>query len=259
MEAVVIEEVRQDEPQPAAAVVTAKGLTRRYGEGEATCVHALRGVSLSVESGELTAVMGPSGSGKSTLMHILAGLDRPTSGQVAIAGTDITDLNDGELTKLRRDHIGFVFQFFNLLPMLTAEENVLLPLELAGRKPDRAWVRELTHKVGLSERLSHRPSELSGGQQQRVAIARALVSRPTVMFADEPTGNLDSTTSLEILELLHESVVSFGQTTVMVTHDAHAAAIADRVLFLADGLIVEDLARSSAGEILAAMDELSRR
>jgi putative ABC transport system ATP-binding protein len=259
MEAVVIEEVRQDGPQSAAAVVTAKGLTRRYGEGEATAVQALRGVSLSVARGELTAVMGPSGSGKSTLMHILAGLDRPTSGAAAIAGTDITGMSDAELTRLRREHIGFVFQFFNLLPMLTAEENVLLPLELAGRKPDRAWMEELTHKVGLSERLSHRPSELSGGQQQRVAIARALVSRPTVMFADEPTGNLDSTTSGEILELLRESVSGYGQTTVMVTHDAHAAAIADRILFLADGLIVKDLGPSSAHQVIEAMEEVTRR
>jgi putative ABC transport system ATP-binding protein len=190
-------------------------------------------------------------------MHILAGLDRPTSGEVAIGGTSITSLGDTELTKLRREHIGFIFQFFNLLPMLTAEENVVLPLELAGKKPDRAWIKDLTGKIGLADRLSHRPSELSGGQQQRVAIARALVSRPTVMFADEPTGNLDSTTSGEILELLRDAVASFGQTTVMVTHDPHAAAIADRVLFLADGLIVKDLGPSSAHEILEAMEEVS--
>jgi putative ABC transport system ATP-binding protein len=201
--------------------------------------------------------MGPSGSGKSTLMHILAGLDRPTSGAVSIAGTDITNLGDTQLTKLRRDHIGFIFQFFNLLPMLTAKENIVLPLSLAGRKPDREWVDELTTRVGLAQRLSHRPSELSGGQQQRVAIARALVSRPTVMFADEPTGNLDSTTSGEILALLRESVSSLGQTTVMVTHDARAAAIADRVLFLADGLIVRDLGPSSAHEILETLEEVS--
>jgi putative ABC transport system ATP-binding protein len=220
-------------------------------------VKALRGVSLDVESEKLTAVMGPSGSGKSTLMHILAGLDRPNEGAVTIAGTDITGLGDTELTKLRRDHVGFIFQFFNLLPMLTAQENVVLPVKLAGKKPDPEWVRELTTRVGLSERLSHRPSELSGGQQQRVAIARALVSRPTVMFADEPTGNLDSTTSGEILDLLRESVTSLGQTTVMVTHDAHAAAIADRVLFLADGLIVKDLGPSSARQIIEAMEEVS--
>ncbi len=240
------------------AVVTAAGVTRRYGEGD-TSVNALRGVSLDVARGKLTAVMGPSGSGKSTLMHILAGLDRPTEGEVAIGGTAITDLGDTELTKLRREHIGFIFQFFNLLPMLTAEENIVLPLQLAGTKPDKAWVEELTGKVGLADRLTHRPSELSGGQQQRVAIARALVSRPTVMFADEPTGNLDSTTGAEILELMRDSVATYGQTTVMVTHDAHAAAIADRVLFLADGLIVKDLGRSSAHEILQAMEEVSAK
>jgi putative ABC transport system ATP-binding protein len=190
-------------------------------------------------------------------MHILAGLDRPSGGSVEVAGIDITDLGDKQLTKLRQEHIGFIFQFFNLLPMLNARENMLLPLEIAGTKPDQAWVDELIERVGLSQRLSHRPSELSGGQQQRVAVARALVSRPTVMFADEPTGNLDSTTSVEILELLRESVTEFGQTTVMVTHDAHAAAIADRVLFLADGLIVKDLGPSSAHEILVAMEEVS--
>jgi putative ABC transport system ATP-binding protein len=259
METVLIQKERKgQEGGPAAAVVTATDITRRYGEGD-TCVNALRGVSLEVARGKLTAVMGPSGSGKSTLMHILAGLDRPTEGEVTIAGTDITDLGDTELTKLRREHIGFIFQFFNLLPMLTAEENIVLPLQLAGTKLDRAWVEELTGQVGLSDRLSHRPSELSGGQQQRVAIARALVSRPTVMFADEPTGNLDSTTSGEILELIRDSVASFGQTTVMVTHDAQAAAIADRVLFLADGLIVKDLGPSSAHDILATMEEVSGR
>jgi putative ABC transport system ATP-binding protein len=251
----------QKEDQTGTAggsVVIAKDIARRYGEGE-TCVDALRGVSLDVASGKLTAVMGPSGSGKSTLMHILAGLDRPSEGTVSIAGTDITELGDTELTKLRREHIGFIFQFFNLLPMLTAEENVVLPLELAGTKPDRAWVEELTGKVGLTDRLSHRPAELSGGQQQRVAIARALVSRPTVMFADEPTGNLDSTTGGEILELMRESVSSFGQTTVMVTHDAHAAAIADRVLFLADGKIVRDIGPCSAHRILEVIEEVSRQ
>ena len=242
----------------AAPVVSASDLTRRYGEGE-TAVHALRGVSVEVAGGELTAVMGPSGSGKSTLMHILAGLDQPTAGDVWIADTKIGGLNDTQLTKLRREHIGFIFQFFNLLPMLTAKENIVLPLSIAGKKPDAGWLDELTSAVGLTDRLSHRPSELSGGQQQRVAIARALVSKPTVMFADEPTGNLDSRTSSEILALLRDSVSSYGQTTVMVTHDAHAAAIADRILFLADGLIVKDLGPSSSHEILAALEEVTGR
>ena len=224
---------------PRVPVVTGSGIVRRYGQGD-TAVDALRGVSVDIAQGRLTAVMGPSGSGKSTLMHILAGLDRPTSGEVSVAGVEITALDDTELTKLRRDHIGFIFQFFNLLPMLTAAENIVLPLKLAGGKPDPEWLAELIDKVGLGDRLTHRPSELSGGQQQRVAVARALVSRPSVMFADEPTGNLDSTTGGEILALLRDSVDTLGQTTVMVTHDAHAAAIADRVLFLADGQIVRD-------------------
>jgi putative ABC transport system ATP-binding protein len=241
----------------SGTVVAAREVTRRYGEGE-TAVDALRGVSLDVARGELTAVMGPSGSGKSTLMHILAGLDRPTTGDVAIDGTTITRLGDTELTKLRRKHIGFIFQFFNLLPMLTAEENIVLPLELAGRKHDRGWVDEVIGKVGLSDRRKHRPSELSGGQQQRVAIARALISQPTVMFADEPTGNLDSTTSAEILELLRDSVSTYGQTTVMVTHEPNAAAIADRILFLADGLIVKELGRCEPHDVLEAMEEVSR-
>src|SRR5690349_14250201 len=244
---------------PAAAtrsVVTAMSVARRYGEGE-SAVDALRGVSLEVLSGELTSVMGPSGSGKSTLMHILAGLDRPTSGTVEISGSDITRMNDNELTLLRREHIGFIFQFFNLLPMLTAEENILLPLSLAGEKPDREWVDELIGKVGLADRRGHRPSELSGGQQQRVAIARSLITKPTVLFADEPTGNLDSTTSEEILQLLRNSVDEYGQTIVMVTHDARAAAIADRILLLADGQIVRDMPGADASTVIAAMDEIS--
>jgi putative ABC transport system ATP-binding protein len=242
----------------SGVAVRARGISRHYGEGE-TAVHALRSVDLDVQSEHLTAVMGPSGSGKSTLMHILAGLDQPTSGQVTVAGEDVTGMDDNQLTKLRRDHIGFIFQFFNLLPMLTAAENIALPLKLAGGKPDAAWLSELIATVGLTDRLTHRPSELSGGQQQRVAVARALVSRPSVMFADEPTGNLDSTTSGEILALLRDSVDTLGQTTVMVTHDAHAAAIADRVLFLADGDIVRDLGPSSAHEILATLEQVSGR
>jgi putative ABC transport system ATP-binding protein len=240
------------------AVVTARDVVRRYGEGD-TAVDALRGVSVEIEAGRLTAVMGPSGSGKSTLMHILAGLDKPTSGTVEVAGVDIGSLDDTALTKLRRDHIGFIFQFFNLLPMLTAAENIALPLKLAGKTPDPEWLAELVRQVGLTERLSHRPAELSGGQQQRVAVARALVSHPSVMFADEPTGNLDSRTSGEILGLLRDSVDALGQTTVMVTHDAHAAAIADRVLFLADGDVVRDLGPSSAHEILATLEQVTAR
>ncbi len=244
------------EAAPDGPVVEAHELTRRYGEGD-TAVDALRGVSLEVARGRLTAVMGPSGSGKSTLMHILAALDTPTNGYVTLAGNRLSDLNDTEITKLRRKHIGFVFQFFNLLPMLTAEENILLPLTIAGEKPEKEWFESLLKDVGLQDRRSHRPAELSGGQQQRVAIARALVSRPTVVFADEPTGNLDSKTSEEILELMRSSVDSYGQTTVMVTHDPRAAAIADRILFLADGLIVRDLPRSEPSAVIAAMDELA--
>jgi putative ABC transport system ATP-binding protein len=243
-------------PGPGGPAVEAVDVTRRYGEGE-TAVDALRGVSLRVERGRLTAVLGPSGSGKSTLMHILAGLDKPTSGSVSIDGTEITTLSDSELTKLRRAHIGFVFQFFNLLPMLTAAENVALPLTIAGEDPEKQWLDELLGKTGLANRRTHRPAELSGGQQQRVAIARALVSRPTIVFADEPTGNLDSKTSGEILDLMRDSVDAYGQTTVMVTHEARAAAIADRILFLADGLIVRELgADAQAADVLAVMNEL---
>ena len=256
-EAIAIPAVEAAERAPQA-VVAARKLTRRYGQAD-TAVDALRSVSLDIAREKLTAVMGPSGSGKSTLMHLLAGLDRPTAGEVWIDGTGVAGLGDTELTRLRRRHIGFVFQFFNLLPMLTAEENVLLPLSLAGSKPDLDWYIELLGKVGLRERRRHRPSELSGGQQQRVAIARALVSRPTVVFADEPTGNLDSQTSGEILALLRGAVDAYGQTTVMVTHDADAAAIADRILFLADGRLVKELGRSSAHEVLEAMEEVSGR
>ncbi len=256
MQTIVLENGRPSIDTPP--VLTATDISRRYGEGD-TAVDALRGVSLEIASGKLTAVMGPSGSGKSTLMHILAGLDRPTSGEVTIAGTPIAAMGDDGLTRLRRDHIGFIFQFFNLLPMLTAAENIRLPMQLAGRKVDAAWMDELTTKVGLTDRLTHRPSELSGGQQQRVAVARALVSRPSVMFADEPTGNLDSKTGGEILGLLRDSVDTFGQTTVMVTHDAHAAAIADRVLFLADGDVVRDIGACSAHHILETLEEVSAR
>jgi putative ABC transport system ATP-binding protein len=226
-------------PTTINSAVSALGLARHYGDGE-TVVRALDGVDIDIQEGRLTAIMGASGSGKSTLMHLLAGLDRPTSGSVLVAGRELTEMNDDELTRLRREHIGFVFQFFNLLPMLTARENVLLPMAIAGTKPDPAWFDELIATVGLGDRLGHRPSQLSGGQQQRVAVARALASRPTVLFADEPTGNLDSHTSGEILDLLRRSVDDLGQTTVMVTHDPDAAATADRVVYLADGRIVAD-------------------
>jgi putative ABC transport system ATP-binding protein len=245
-------------PAATGAVVSAAGLVRRYGEGE-TAVEALRGVSLDVEVGRMTAIMGPSGSGKSTLMHLLAGLDSPTEGSIVLAGTEITGLSERKLTLLRRETIGFVFQFFNLLPMLTAEENITLPLAIAGRKPDPAWLEELLDTVGLGDRRKHRPAELSGGQQQRVAVARALVTRPKVLFADEPTGNLDSSSSKEVLSLLRRAVDEWDQTIVMVTHDAGAAAMADRILFLADGRIVRDLEESTAAEVLAAMQEVSSR
>ena len=239
----------------ADGVVIATGVVRRFGAGD-TSVTALRGVTVEIARGRLTAVMGPSGSGKSTLMHILAGLDTPTEGSVVVEGTEITTLSDDRLTRLRRDHVGFVFQFFNLLPMLTARENVLLPLSIAGRQPDPQWLETVIDETGLRDRLSHRPSELSGGQQQRVAIARALVSRPAVLFADEPTGNLDSASGGEILALLRRSVDTVGQTVVMVTHDPRAAAIADRILFLTDGQIVKDMGRSSEAEIVDAMKGL---
>jgi putative ABC transport system ATP-binding protein len=213
-------------------------------------VNALAGVSVGFERGRFSAIMGPSGSGKSTLMHILAGLDRPTTGTVTLDGDEISGLDDGELTRLRRDKLGFVFQFFNLIPVLTAEENVLLPLSIAGRKPDAAWVERLIETVGLADRRTHRPAELSGGQQQRVAVARALVSRPAVVFADEPTGNLDSRSSEEVLGLLRTAVDEFGQTVVMVTHDPEAASYADRLVVLRDGLVVHDGEAGSAEEVI---------
>jgi putative ABC transport system ATP-binding protein len=250
----------RDQPQgdiatPGYAAVEGRDLTRVYGEGE-TAVEALCGVDIEVRSGELVAVMGPSGSGKSTLMHILAGLDKPTAGTVMIAGNEITRLDDSQLTKLRRQHIGFVFQFFNLLPMLNTEENVTLPLSISGEKPDKGWLDELLTKMGLDQRRDHRPAQLSGGQQQRVAIARSLITKPTILFADEPTGNLDSKTSGEILDLVRSSTDTYGQTTVMVTHEARAAAIADRILFLEDGLIVKELRGASQADVLTVMSSL---
>jgi putative ABC transport system ATP-binding protein len=233
----------------------ADGISKRYGSGEAA-VDALIGVSTGFDRGRFTAIMGPSGSGKSTLMHILAGLDTPTSGTVFLDGQEITGLDDGELTKLRRDKLGFVFQFFNLIPVLTAEENLVLPLSIAGRKPDRQWVDQLVETVGLGDRRTHRPAELSGGQQQRVAVARALVSKPAVVFADEPTGNLDSKASEEVLKLLRQSVDSFGQTVVMVTHDPAAAAHADRLVTLRDGEIVHDAAPGSTEDVIELMKQV---
>jgi putative ABC transport system ATP-binding protein len=237
------------------AVLIAQGVSRRYGEGDAA-VDALRDVDVSMERGRLTGVMGPSGSGKSTLMHILAGLDRPTAGTVELDGTDITKLDDDRLTKLRRDHIGFVFQFFNLLPMLDARENMELPLAIAGERPDSEWFDQVVEQTRLGDRLTHRPSELSGGQQQRVAIARALLNKPSVLFADEPTGNLDSSASGEILDLIRRSVDESGQTVVMVTHDPYAAAIADRILFLEDGRLVREMTDPSSDDIIGVMKEL---
>ena len=234
------------------SIVTASEVTRRYGEG-AAAVDALAGVSVEFERGRYSAIMGPSGSGKSTLMHILAGLDRPTSGTVQIDGVEITGLDDADLTKLRRDKLGFIFQFFNLIPVLTAKENILLPLSIAGREAEPAYLDQLVETVGLQDRLTHRPAELSGGQQQRVAVARALVSRPAVVFADEPTGNLDSKASEELLRMLRGSVDELGQTVVMVTHDPEAAAYADRLLVLRDGLVVHDADAGTADEVIELM------
>jgi putative ABC transport system ATP-binding protein len=236
-------------------IVQAVDVSRRYGEGDAA-VDALRDVSVEFERDRFTAIMGPSGSGKSTLLHVLAGLDRPTSGRVLIDGTDITELDDADLTKLRRDKLGFIFQFFNLLPVLTAEENLVLPLSIAGRKPDRKWLERLLDTVGLQDRRKHLPSELSGGQQQRVAVARALVSRPAVVFADEPTGNLDSKASEDVLRLLRQAVDEFDQTVVMVTHAPEAAVYADRLLTLRDGEIVSDAAPGSTDDVIELMKQL---
>ena len=237
-------------------IVEAVDVHRRYGGGEAA-VDALAGVSVGFERGRFTAIMGPSGSGKSTLMHILAGLDRPTGGSVAIDGTELAQLDDGALTELRRDKLGFVFQFFNLLPVLSAEENILLPLSIAGREPDGEWMGRLIDVVGLGDRLAHRPSELSGGQQQRVAVARALVSKPAVVFADEPTGNLDSKSSDEVLRLLRQAVDEFGQTVVMVTHEAQAAAFADRLLVLGDGRVAHDGGAGGEEQVLELMKDVA--
>jgi len=237
---------------PAVAAVD---VTRRYGTGD-TAVDALRGVSLSVVPGELVAVMGPSGSGKSTLLHILAGLDRPTSGEAFVDGVALSGMNDGQLTLLRRDKVGFVFQFFNLLPMLSAEQNVVLPLKLDGVALDQAWIDQVIDAVGLADRRMHRPAELSGGQQQRVAIARALVTRPAILFADEPTGNLDSRAGHEILDLLRASAAAYGQTILTVTHEPRVSAVADRILLLADGMIVRELAHVSSAEVRSAIDAL---
>jgi putative ABC transport system ATP-binding protein len=238
------------------AIASCTDLTRRFGEGEAA-VDALRGVTVAFDRGEFAAIMGPSGSGKSTLMHLMAGLDAPTSGSVVVDGAELAGLEDAKLTQLRRDKIGFVFQAFNLLPVLTAEENIVLPLSIAGRKPDDQWLETLIGAVGLGDRRTHRPSELSGGQQQRVAVARALVNRPAVVFADEPTGNLDSQASADVLDLLRRAVDEFGQAVVMVTHDASAAAVSDRVIFLDDGNIVADEPHLDAEQILDRMKALA--
>jgi putative ABC transport system ATP-binding protein len=237
------------------AAARAVDVWKVYGSGEAQVI-ALRGVSVELKRHEFTAIMGPSGSGKSTLMHCLAGLDSVTRGQVHIGEKQVTGLNDAGLTKLRREKVGFIFQQFNLLPTLTAQENILLPLAIAGRKPDQDWFRTVIDTVGLGDRLDHRPSQLSGGQQQRVACARALIARPEVIFADEPTGNLDSRSSAEVLGFLRRSVRDFGQTIIMVTHDPNAAAYADRVIFLADGQVVDSLANPTAEAVLDTMKRI---
>ena len=242
-------------PTITRSAARAANVRKSYGDGDAA-VHALDGVTVSVEAGSFTAIMGPSGSGKSTLLHVLAGLDRPTSGEIHVGDTEITQLKDKALTLLRRDKIGFIFQSFNLLPTLTAAENIVLPIKIAGRKPDAFWVRSVVETVGLTERLSHRPAQLSGGQQQRVAAARALASRPQIVFADEPTGALDSRSGAELLGFLRTAVKELGQTVVMVTHDPVAASYADRVLFLADGQIVDEMASPTADTVLDYMKHL---
>ncbi|MCL3862746.1 ABC transporter ATP-binding protein [Actinotalea sp. K2] len=242
-------------PSTTTAAVRARGLTKTYGSGEAA-VHALAGVDVDFAAGEFTAIMGPSGSGKSTLMHLLAGLDSATSGQAVLGSTEITGMDDRALTRLRRERIGFVFQSFNLLPMFTAEQNITLPLELAGAKVDREWFDTLTTTLGLADRLTHRPSELSGGQQQRVAVARALIARPDVVFADEPTGNLDSRSGAQVLSFLRRSVRELGRTIIMVTHDPSAAAYADRVVLIADGRIAGDITDPTPESVLAGLDAL---
>jgi putative ABC transport system ATP-binding protein len=235
-----------------ANAVRCEGLRRTFGEG-AAAVHAVDGVDLEFPSGQLTSIVGPSGSGKSTLMHVLAGLDRPTAGRVWIAETDITGLGDTELTELRRDKLGFVFQFFNLIPVLDAEENIVLPLRIAGRDPDTEWLATLLDTVGIADRRTHRPAELSGGQQQRVAIARALISKPEVVFADEPTGNLDSSSSGQVLELLRRSVDELGRTVILVTHDSRVASYADRVVMLVDGKVSSDTTVEGEEQVLRLM------
>ena len=247
-----------EHPDQRRAAARALGLTKTYGSGDAT-VTALDAVSVELYAGEFTAVMGPSGSGKSTLMHCFAALDTATAGEVFVGDTSLTSLNDKELTRLRRDEVGFVFQSFNLVPTLTAEENILLPLSIAGRKPDRQWYDTVIDTVDLRDRLSHRPNQLSGGQQQRVAVARALASRPSIVFADEPTGNLDSRSGAEVLTLLRRSVDEFGQTVVMVTHDPVAAAFTDRVLFLADGAVVGEMREPSRETVLDRMTRMDAR
>jgi putative ABC transport system ATP-binding protein len=239
-------------PSPTAVAARAVGAVKTYGEGD-TVVHALAGVTVDFAAGQFTAIMGPSGSGKSTLMHCLAGLDELTGGSVWIEGTDLTTLSEKDLTKLRRDRVGFVFQAFNLIPTLTAEENIVLPLSLAGGEPDQAWFQQVVQTVGLGDRLGHRPSELSGGQQQRVAVARALASQPAIIFADEPTGNLDSRSSAEILGFMRRAVKDYGQTIVMVTHDPVAASYADRVLILADGNIVHEILEPTTDSVVDFM------